>query len=131
MNKTSPFNTTPLSEEEKSGLRLTHITNQQELNRYEQNNILLALDWLARKKPTVVLNEPFIKKLHLKMFEQVWKWAGLYRQSEKNIGIPWQFIAVEVKKLCDNTKYQIKQESYSQRNCNPVPSPISSNSSFP
>jgi hypothetical protein len=26
--------------------------------------------------------------LHERMFDQTWKWAGLYRLTEKNIGVP-------------------------------------------
>ena len=31
------------------------------------------------------------------MYGDVWTWAGQYRQSEKNIGIQWPLIAVEMR----------------------------------
>ena len=41
------------------------------------------------------------------MFDRTWKWAGHYRATERNIGIPsWQ-ISEQVRILCDNTRYQI------------------------
>ena len=45
------FGTTPLSPDEMQGLKLTHITTQEKLNRWEQDNITQALLWLDLHKP--------------------------------------------------------------------------------
>jgi len=90
----------------------THITTQAELDRWEQDNINEALAWVEERKPKDILNEPFMKLLHNKMFCNVWKWAGTFRQSDKNIGVPWYKISVELKTLCDDVKYWIKNKTF-------------------
>ena len=40
-----------------------------------------------------------------KMYGDVWKWAGEFRKSDKNIGVKWTQIAIELKNLLDDTKY--------------------------
>ena len=88
---------TPLNEEEIDGLKITHISTQNELNEFEQLNIETALEWLLSSKPKLerVLTEKFIKQVHKKMFDQVWKWAGEFRKTDKNIGVPWHQIGFE------------------------------------
>jgi fido (protein-threonine AMPylation protein) len=71
-----PEGATPIDPNETEGLLLTHITTREELDRWEQDNILEALVWLDKTKPTDILNEQFIRELHKRMFRNVWKWAG-------------------------------------------------------
>jgi len=68
-----PEGATPLDPDESDGLLLTHISTRTELDRWEQDNILEALDWLDRTKPTDILNEQFIIRLHSMMFRNVWR----------------------------------------------------------
>lgn len=86
-----------------------------ELNEFEQLNIEKALVWTLQLKLDVdqILNERFIKTFHKKMFGDVWKWAGRFRQSEKNIGVHWFEIGLELKKLRDDTKYWIENNTFS------------------
>jgi fido (protein-threonine AMPylation protein) len=72
-----PDGTTPIDPGEAEGLKLTHITVRSELDRWEQDNILEALDWLESARPKDILNEQFIRKLHRKMFCNVWE-SDLY-----------------------------------------------------
>ena len=74
-----PQGATPIDANEIEGLLLTHITTRPELDRWEQDNINEALAWVEKHKPTDILNEPFMKMLHNKMFCNVWKWAGRFR----------------------------------------------------
>lgn len=104
---TYPEGATPLDLDESEALLLTHISTRAELDRWEQENILEAIDWLDRTKPTEILNEQFIRKLHQSMFRQVWRWAGHFRHSDKNIGGPWYQISTSLRNLCDDTQYQI------------------------
>ena len=106
---------TPLDEEEKEGLKINSITTQGELDEFEQLNIEKAVEWTinANLKPEKILTEKFIKDLHKKMFGDVWKWAGEFRKSEKNIGISWTQIGIELKNLLDDTKYWIENKTYS------------------
>jgi len=105
---------TPLNEEEKEGLLILTITSHGELDEYEQLNIEKGLEWVLsrRLKASEILSQQFIKQLHKKMFGEVWSWAGQYRQSEKNIGIDWIRIGVELKKLLDDTVYWIENKTY-------------------
>lgn len=48
------------------------------------------------------------------MYGEVWKWAGKYRKSNKNLGVDWTLIAVELKNLLEDTKYWIANNSYSR-----------------
>ncbi len=101
---------TPIDSDEATGLKLTHITTRGELDRWEQDNILEALDWLESARPKNILTEPFIRKLHKRMFGNVWKWAGQFRHSDKNIGGPWHQVPVELKKLCDDVAFWIEMQ---------------------
>ena len=94
------------------GLLLTHITTRGELDRWEMDNINQAYQWVDRLKHTHILNEDFICHLHKKMFGNVWKWAGQFRRSEKNIGVPWVQITVELKYLCDDAQAWLEFNTY-------------------
>ena len=106
---------TPLDEDEKEGLKISSVTTQQELDEFEQLNIEKAIEWTIHSnlKSEKILSEKFIKNLHQKMFGDVWKWAGEFRKSDKNLGIHWPQISVELKKLIDDTKYWIENSTYS------------------
>ncbi len=105
---------TPLNEDEKEGLKIKSITTQKELDEFEQLNIEKAIEWTihANLKPEKILTEKFIKDFHKKMYRDVWKWAGEFRRTEKNIGISWTQIGIELKKLLEDTKYWVENETY-------------------
>ncbi len=103
---------TVLSAQEMKGLKLRHITNMAELDEAEQMNINQGLLWLERQKNGSNFNESFMLTLHKKLFGEVWKWAGTYRKSEKNIGIDAWKIPTETHKLIADTNYWIQNESY-------------------
>jgi Fic-DOC domain mobile mystery protein B len=109
-----PEGATPLDPNELEGLLLTHITTRSELDRWEQDNINEALAWLEQRKPKDILNESFMKQLHKRMFGNVWKWAGDLRKTEKNLGVPFYQISIDVKKLCDDVEYWIKNKTFSE-----------------
>lgn len=109
-----PEGATPINADEIEGLLLTHITTRAELDRWEQDNINEALTWIEERKPKDVLNESFMKLLHSKMFCNVWKWAGTFRQSEKSISVSWYGISIELRKLCDDIKYWIENKTFSE-----------------
>lgn len=103
---------TPLDPGESEGLILTHVTTREELNRLEQENIVEAMHWLETARPKDILDEVFIRTLHRRMFGRVWKWAGEFRTSNKNIGIAKERIGVALRDLCEDTKAQIAHASY-------------------
>lgn len=102
---------TPLTEEEREDLILSYITLRSELNEAEQANILEAEEWAFSRKRDV-LDESFLKNLHKRMFGRVWKWAGTFRQSEKNIGVDAYQIPVELRKLLEDCRYWIEHGTY-------------------
>lgn len=99
---------TLLNSEEVDALIPQHVTTKEELNLWEYENILLAYRWafsdrnLRNVQPA---SEAFWKILHYKMFNKSWKWAGKYRTSDKNIGIPFYQITSELRKLEDDVGY--------------------------
>jgi len=88
-----------------------HITTQGELNEWEQLNIVQGEQW-ARKQRKDILTEAFLRQLHQQLFGETWKWAGEFRKTDKNIGVDWLKIGVELKNLLDDTRYQIEHASY-------------------
>ena len=83
-----PDDATPLTSDERHGLIPSDITYRRELNKAEQENIARAQDWaLSRRRE--LLTEKFIKDLHQPMLGEVWRWAGDFRTTERNIGIPY------------------------------------------
>ncbi len=106
---------TPLDEDEKEVLKIKAITTQKELDEFEQLNIEKAIEWTIHANLNLekILSEKFIKNLHKKMYGDVWKWAGEFRKSDKNIGIKWTQIGIELKNLIDGAKYWIENKTYS------------------
>lgn len=105
-----PQGVTPLDRNEIEGLIPTHITTRGELDRWEQVNINEAQAWVDSHRPKDILNEAFMKRLHKRMFSKVWRWAGEFRRTDKNIGILWRMIPNDLKHLCDDIKYMIEQK---------------------
>jgi Fic-DOC domain mobile mystery protein B len=104
----------PLSPEEQADL-IPGLTTKEELNEWERQNILEAFAWalnprnLQRNNP---LAETYIRDLHQRMFDQTWKWAGTYRKTEKNIGIPHYQIRESLSVLLGDARYWIEQQTF-------------------
>jgi len=115
MNFDYPPDATPLDPDELKGLRLSHITTRAELDRWEQDNIIEAETWAFRKKNLTtedLLSVDFIRQLHKRMFGSVWRWAGEFRSSEKNIGIqPWA-IGSALKNLLEDVIFWVEQSVF-------------------
>jgi Fic-DOC domain mobile mystery protein B len=112
---TGPFeaddDATPLTPEERDGLIPTHVTLRSELNELEQQNILEADRWAFSRKRNVVDDE-FLRGLHRRMFHRVWRWAGEYRASERNLGIERHRIEPELRQIIDDARYWLEHHSY-------------------
>jgi Fic-DOC domain mobile mystery protein B len=105
---------TPLDPDEAEGLVPLHITTQADLNAWEQANIALGDRWAARQKKRELLDEGFVRDLHRQMFDKTWQWAGPFRQSNKNIGVDWTQVAVKLRDLLNNTRYQIENHVFKE-----------------
>jgi Fic-DOC domain mobile mystery protein B len=105
---------TPLDEDEKKGLLIKSIATRGELDEFEQQNIEDAIQWsLTRKfKSEQILSETFILALHKKMYKNVWRWAGEYRKTNKNIGVDKLEIPVALRSLIDDASYWLENNVY-------------------
>lgn len=102
---------TPLTPAERQDLVPTYITLRSELNELEQKNIAAAVQWaFGRRK--VATRENFLKSLHRRMFNQVWRWAGNYRNTERNLGVKPHLIEIELRNALDDARYWIEHKSY-------------------
>lgn len=102
---------TPLTPDEKKGLVPSYITLRRELNEAEQLGITEAEEWAFSRKRNV-LDETFLRRLHKKMFKDVWRWAGEFRTTARNIGVePWQITSM-LRNLLEDTNYWILHETY-------------------
>ena len=81
------------------------------MNEWEQLNILQGEAW-ADKQRKEILSEAFVRQLHKQMFGDTWRWAGQFRKSDKNIGVDWLKISVELRKLLGDVAAQIEHTSY-------------------
>jgi Fic-DOC domain mobile mystery protein B len=105
---------TPLSPDEEDDL-IPSLATKEELNEWERLNILEAYSWaldrrnLARRDP---LAEPYVRELHLRMFDQTWKWAGRYRTTEKNIGIACYQIRDQLAALLGDARYWLDHQTF-------------------
>ena len=108
-----PDNATPLTPEERDALIPAHITYRRELNEAEQENIYRGQNWaLATRRE--LLTEKFVKDLHGRMFGEVWRWAGKFRVSQRNIGIPHYEIPMALRQLLDDAKAWMNSGSYAR-----------------
>lgn len=102
---------TPLTAEEREGLIPAYITLRHELNEAEQIGIEEADRWAFGRKRDV-LDERFLKSLHKRMFGQVWRWAGQYRTTGRNIGVDAYRIGMDLHQLLDDSRYWIDHATY-------------------
>jgi Fic-DOC domain mobile mystery protein B len=105
---------TPLAPEEQDDL-LPDLATKEELNEWERQNILEAYTWaleprnLNRHDPFA---EAYLRQLHLRMFDQTWRWAGTYRTTEKNIGIPHYQIREALAILLGDARYWAEHRTF-------------------
>ncbi|MBV8593276.1 MAG: mobile mystery protein B [Caulobacteraceae bacterium] len=102
---------TPLKPEEREALIPSYITQRRELNEAEHIGVAGADQWaFARKRD--VLSEAFLRRLHWRMFEGVWKWAGEFRTTPRNIGVEaWQ-IGPRLHQLLGDVRYWIQHRTF-------------------
>jgi Fic-DOC domain mobile mystery protein B len=105
---------TPLDEMEKLDI-IPNIIIREDLDRFEQENIIDAREWVIQKSVLSrhhIFTEKFLSMLHKRMYGQVWKWAGSYRKSNKNIGVHYYLISIELHKLLDDANYWLEHNIY-------------------
>ena len=110
---TFPSGATPIEPDGLRDLIPDYISTMSELNQAEQTNIADAFVWAEKQIKEDLLNASFVFKLHQKMFDQVWKWAGKMRRSNTNIGVGKEHIMNELGQLLGSTQYWIEYSTYS------------------
>lgn len=95
---------TPIDEDEALGLRLTWVRTRGDLNEAEAANILDARRAIRSPAPDDLLDDLWLRRLHHRMFGDVWDWAGSYRLSQRNIGIDWVEIPAAVRNLVQDAR---------------------------
>jgi len=112
---TDPFHAddhaTPITPAERDELIPTHVTLRGELNELEQKNIAEADSWAFTRKRGV-LGEPFLLGLHRRMFKRIWRWAGQYRKSDRNLGVKPHLIQPQLRQTIDDAQYWVDHKSY-------------------
>ena len=111
MNR-EPEGATPLSEDEKDQLVPGHLVNREQLNEWEQRNILEAEQWAFSQRRKRVLSADFVRALHRRMFDRTWKWAGSFRTTDKNIGVPAHQIPTALRNGLDDAEYWLENEIF-------------------
>lgn len=104
---------TPLDADEARSLLLHWIATRADLNVAEEENVADGMVWSSRailRQP--VLTQDFLRRLHKQMLGRVWAWAGQYRDSERNIGVPPHSISTELKQLLDDVAAWDEFETY-------------------
>lgn len=109
-----PKGATPLDADYSAQLMPKHITTQSQLNEWEAVNIQEARKWAFLKyRSKRILDIGFIKKLHTKMFEKTWEWAGQWRTCQTNIGVEPYRIITELGQLLSDIEYYTNNHTYS------------------
>lgn len=119
LNRKLADRNTPIRPEEAEQL-IPRISTMEELNEYEALNILRAREWAFNSrtmKSTNPLAENYIRTLHKKMFDKVWKWAGTYRKHELNIGCGPGEIMQRIPQLLGNTQYWLDHKTFPVDEC--------------
>ena len=105
---------TPLTHEERCDL-IPDLTTREELNEWELQNIVVARSWALAPQNLVRQNsmtESYVRDLHTRMFDHTWKWAGRYRTTEKNIGIPHYLVRETLALLLGDVQFWLENETY-------------------
>ena len=102
---------TPLDAEEMQQLMPSYITLRRELNEAEQVNIAHASKWLSSRRSDP-LDEVFLRELHRRMFGQVWRWAGHYRKTARNIGVDASRVRMDTAQVIDDARFWVANVTY-------------------
>ena len=115
INDELPLGATPLTPDDANGLIPKGILTRGQLDQFESRNIQQALTWAmkGKRKPGEILTLDFCLKLHKRMFDKTWKWAGQFRRYEVNIGnTPPVMVSMGLHHLCDDALSWVKFISY-------------------
>ncbi len=100
---------TPLDEDDLAGLIPTWVTTRADLDAVENEGIQRAVLWVfsprVRYEVEDLLTAAFADRLHVRMFGNVWRWAGKRRQRVTNIGVEPHQITTKLRDVFDDVAY--------------------------
>lgn len=100
---------TPLDEDDLAGLIPTWVTTRADLDAVENDGIQRAVLWVfnprVRYEVDDLLTAAFADRLHIRMFGNVWRWAGTRRQRVTNIGVEPYQITTKLREVFDDATY--------------------------
>ena len=97
---------TPLPD--RSGLIQKHIKSRQDLHRAEARNVGRAVLKYLSARPSrriAPFDLKWVYRLHKEMFGEVWMWAGIRRDTDLNIGVPWHRVETDLQQMLDDLAY--------------------------
>ena len=105
-----PTGATPLDEDDLQGLIPTWVATRRDLDVVEHENIEAATRWAFGRRRVVgdvrdLLTVDFTNRVHRKMFGDVWRWAGVFRQRVTNIGVEPHQITEKLRDALDDAAY--------------------------
>lgn len=87
----------------------SHPATRSDLNAAEQQNIARATVWVGgRRWGLSDIDALWLKDLHRRMFDDTRRWAGTFRRSGSNIGVPWPEIPTAVEGLIRDVRVQVE-----------------------
>lgn len=105
---------TILTEEERKGL-IPPLAKRENLDAWEHKNVFEGRIWALGEKQIQEIDpfaEFFVRELHYEMLNHVWNWAGKYRKTDKNLGVPFHEIPERLGVLLGNARYWIENKTY-------------------
>jgi Fic-DOC domain mobile mystery protein B len=113
MKLSYPPGATPLDDEILDGL-IPSLRTQGELDEFEAVNIARAWVWAQRSKTIKkdLLSATGLCKIHQKMFEDTWKWAGKFRTRGTNIGVDPAQIQNQLGILLGDVQYWVEHKTF-------------------
>lgn len=102
---------TPITPEEAAELIPSWIATRDDLYRAEQDNIASGLLNVA-PTATALLDDVYLRRLHRRMFDRTWGWAGRYRTREMSLGIDPVQIGPAVRELVGNVSVWVDQDVF-------------------
>jgi Fic-DOC domain mobile mystery protein B len=102
---------TVLGEDDREGLIPSYVATRGELFEAEQRNISEAL---LKQAPSTdeLLDDAHLRALHGKMLGSVWSWAGKYRTTNTNLGVPFEQIPGAMRALVLDTRTWVDGDIY-------------------
>ncbi len=105
---------TLLEEDERRGLLIPTILTRHDLDHFEQANNVDARLWYQRNHPSssLLLSSRGVRRVHRRMFGEVWDWAGTFRLTEKNLCVDPVRIAADLEILLGDVLHWLDDQTF-------------------